>query len=68
MMMRMNQVDRSIKHEGHVDTNEAWLNARIFSINTCGFSPSNNKKIETMVEKCQEMGIDIMLLNETNTK
>ena len=37
-------------------------------MNACGFAPSNNEKIEMMVTKCQEMGIDVLLLNETNTK
>ena len=47
----MNQVDRSIKHEGYVDTNEAPFDARILSINASHFSPSNNEKIEMITEK-----------------
>ena len=66
--MYMNQEDRSIKNRGYIDTYKSPWNTRILSINTCGFAPSNNEKIEMIKQKSQELGIDILMLNETNTK
>ena len=62
----MNQEDKSIKHKEYVDTNKSPFNVRILSINT-SILPSNDEKIEIITQKCQEMGIDTMLLNKTNT-
>lgn len=68
MRMYIDQHDRTIKHKGYIDTIKAPFNTRILSINTCGFAPSNDDKVEMMIEKCKELRIDVLLLNETNTK
>lgn len=68
MRMYIDQNDRTIKHKGYIDTIKAPFNTRILSINTCGFALSNDDKVEMMIEKCKELGIDVLLLNETNTK
>ena len=64
----MTQKDKTIKNRGYIDIIKASFNTRILSINTCGFSPSNNEKIKMMIANCKEMQIDILLLNETNMK
>ena len=66
--MCMNHEDRSIRNKGYVDINKSPFDTRILSINTCGFAPSNDEKIEIMKEKSQELGIDTLTSNETNAK
>jgi len=66
--MYLENQNKIMRNEGYIDTNKAPLNIRILLINVLGFKPSNEEKIKMMIESCGSMSIDIMLLNETNTK
>ena len=43
-------------------------NTRILSLNSWEFNPNNESKIQIVIEAYQKYQIDILLLNETNTK
>ena len=57
-----------IRNEGYIDEIKNISNTRILSLNLRGLGPSNNSKIEMLLEACCKYQIDIILLNETNTK
>ena len=66
--MRMNQQGKTIEHKGHINSIKALFNARMLPVNACGFVPLYSEKIEMIIEKCQEIEINILLLSETSTK
>ena len=68
IMIYVKQPSKTIRNKGYIDTLKALFNTRILSINTCGFKPSNTEKIQMMIDKCEKLAIDILLLNEMNTK
>ena len=68
IMMYLEQPERNIRNKGYINTVKASFNTRILSINTCGFKPSNEEKIQMMINIYKRLSIDILLLNETNMK
>ena len=66
--MYLENQNKTMRNEGYIDTNKAPFNIRILLLIMRGFKPSNEEKIQMIIESCDRMSIDIMLLNETNTK
>ena len=57
-----------IRNDGYIENVKNTSNTRILSLNPRGLSPSNDSKIEMLLEACCKYQIDVILLNETNTK
>ena len=48
----MNQRVSNIRNEGYIDEIKSISNTRILSVNPRGLSPSNNSKMEILLEAC----------------
>ena len=59
---------KEINHQGYVDINKTIDNVRILVLNTRGCNPWNDYKGEMLIKACQELQVDIALLNKTNVK
>ena len=62
------QREESIRNEGYVDTMKLGENIRMLALNVKGINPWNEEKMEMFLTSIEEHQIDIMILNETNTK
>ena len=68
IMMYLQNPTKNIRNKGYIDTVKVPFNTRILLINTGRFKPSNEEKIQIMIEVYERLSINILLLNETNTK
>ena len=68
IIMYLQNLTKNIRNKGYINTVKALFNTRILSINTGEFKPSNEEKIQMIIEACEQLSIDILLLNETNIK
>ena len=66
--MYLENPERNIRNKGYIGTVKAPFNTRLLSINTCGFKSSNDEKIQMMINACERLSINIMLLNKINIK
>ena len=64
----LNNKNRKIKHSRYIDTTKVLYNTRLLSINTYVFKPKDNEKINMIIKSYETRLIDIILMNETNTK
>ena len=68
IIIYLQNLTKNIRNKRYIDTVKVPFNTRILSINTDRFKPSNEEKIQMIIEVCERLSIDILLLNETNTK
>ena len=64
----MNQNNNIIKNSGYLDIIKATFNTRILSLNPREYRSNNQLKVQILINRCEKYNIDIILLNETNTK
>ena len=62
------QQNNKIQHRGYIDSNKEQYNIRILVLNPRGCRPSDETKIQILINRCEKFKIDILTLNETNTK
>ena len=68
IMMYLQNPTKNIRNKEYIDIVKAPFSTRILSINIGRFKPSNEEKIQMMIEVCEQLSINILLLNETHTK
>ena len=66
--MYLENDERSIQNNRYIDTTKVVFNTRLLLINICGFKLSGKEKIQMILNSCERLSIDIILLNETNIK
>jgi len=57
-----------IKYPGYIDKIKTSRTIRILSMNPKGCNPNNEEKIEMLIESIKRLQLDVVLLNEVNTK
>ena len=55
-------------NNGYIDSTKAHRNVRLLSINPHGCRPFNYSKMHMLKQSIRRMNIDIILMNEINTK
>jgi len=62
------QKEEEKKYEGYVDEKKLNENIRILVLNPHGCNPNNKVKMNQLKEAIEKFQLDIVMLNETNTK
>ena len=60
--------DEEIRHRGYVDAIKLQGTIRLVAINARGCSPTSDRKINHLRDAVEKYDIDVLLLNEVNTK
>jgi len=60
--------NEDIRNKGYVDNVKLQGIVRVVSVNTRGCSPTNERKMNQLKEAVEQYDIDVLLLNEVNTK
>ena len=68
LMTNFVQQEESMRNEGHADAMKLGEHIRMLALNAKGLKPWNEEKMEVFVTSIEEHQIDIVILNETNTK
>ena len=63
-----NQESSNMNNNGYIDNVKAHGNARILSLNPYGCRPFDSSKMCMLKQAISRLNIDIILMNETNTK
>ena len=62
------QNENVIKYSGYIDEIKTSEIIRILLMNPKGCNPNNEEKIEILIESIKRLQLDVVLLNEVNTK
>ena len=64
----MRKRNNKIMHKRYIDNVKAPYNIRILALNLNRCVPKDDSKIQMLINGCKKHNIDIILLNEMNTK
>ena len=62
------QKEEEIKHDGYIDERKLRENIRILAFNPNGCNPNDRVKMNHLKKAIEKYQIDIVMMNETNTK
>ena len=62
------QAEDILRNEGYIDKTKLSGNIRILSLNPYGYKPNEISKMNTLQKAVQKYDIDIIMMNEMNTK